>query len=260
MREAVKYALPCRLSAGASCPAPFFAGATLAAAPAKALSAGAFFAASAAGMPPFAAAYAVFAPAGAGCCAAGASAAATDAAAVRFCSFIKTPRKKNIFKGQKGSPAKKAGQIFEMCAQNARPSKNILFLSGLYRRYGNYTRSEAAAFRRLYCRWGIAPRPKESFCFPLFIVSYYTPRRQNCQRFCREKSVRQKRDLSAQRGRKKRPPLSGVRPALSLPAFAHEMTLICKGGRRIAPPLQSFLFSALCRAARKAADVHPHFL
>ena len=81
-----------------------------------------------------------------------------------------------------------------MCAQTcARPSKNILFLSGLYRRYGNRTRSEAAAFRRLYCRWGISPRPKESFfvsylllfiCFSLYIVTYYTPRRKNCQRFC----------------------------------------------------------------------------
>ena len=69
-----------------------------------------------------------------------------------------------------------------MCAQTcARPSKNILFLSGLYRRYGNRTRSEAAAFRRLYCRWGIAPRPKESFfvfylllfiCCSLFVALY----------------------------------------------------------------------------------------
>ena len=31
-------------------------------------------------------------------------------------------------------------------------------------------------------------------------------------------------------------------------------------GRRVAPPAKIFLFSALCRAARKAADVHPHFL
>ena len=37
----------------------------------------------------------------------------------------------------------------------------ILLSSGLYRRYGNFTRSGTNVLRRLYCRWRIALRPKE---------------------------------------------------------------------------------------------------
>ena len=63
---------------------------------------------------------------------------------------------------------------------------------------------------------------------------------------------------AARQKRRSRSPFGAPRtPSASL---CTRNDLDMQRGRRIAPPLQSFLFSALCRAARKAADVHPHFL
>lgn len=54
----------------------------------------------------------------------------------------------------------------------------ILLSSGLYRRYGNFTRSGAFALRRLYCRWRIALRPKE-YSIDIIIACTST----KCKRF-----------------------------------------------------------------------------
>ena len=156
-----------------------------------------------------------------------------------------------------------------MCAQNARSSKNILFLSGLYRRYGNRTRSEAAAFRRLYCRWGIAPRPKESFFCFLFVILYlllfidrpllYAPPAK-LSTVLRKKVGEAKKGSRRAARQKKTTALFRRTPRTPSASLCTRNDLDMQRGRRIAPPAKIFLFSALYRAARKAADVHPHFL
>jgi len=44
-------------------------------------------------------------------------------------------------------------------------SKINLLVSGLYRRFRNFTESEVQAlFADYNCRWGISPRPEELYC------------------------------------------------------------------------------------------------
>ena len=71
---------------------------------------------------------------------------------------------------------------------------SFLLSSGLYRRYGNFTRSGVYALRRLYCRWGIAPRPKENSVVTILyheiekMQVFY--RKNNIYRFCRHSRER----------------------------------------------------------------------
>ena len=71
----------------------------------------------------------------------------------------------------------KSGSFIPTIKMPSKPGalkENTLLSSRLYCRFWNFTKSTANAGRRLYCRWGISPRPEEILICYSYVKSFFT--------------------------------------------------------------------------------------